>query len=151
MARVTDCRAADLFADPDFEVLCGEAAAECANPALSAPLPDCALYQALEATGATRCFRCDDEQLCGFAFAVLAPSAHNRRRYATVESLFVGAQHRSGGAGVQLMAAVEDAAREAGCEAVFYSAHVGSRLAKLLFLSTDRYVHTNHIFCRRVS
>jgi GNAT superfamily N-acetyltransferase len=149
---IRPCRAAEIFDDPLFPALAGEAAAECANRALSAPSPDRAVYEALEQSGMAHCFRGEAAgELAGFALVLVAPSGHNSMRYATVESLFVSKQHRPGGLGARLMEAVEAAAREAGSEAVFYSAHVGSSLARLLFLSSDRYTNTNHIFCRRLA
>jgi GNAT superfamily N-acetyltransferase len=149
---VRRCGVAEIFDDPRGEELMAEYAQECAERMLTAPEPQRDMYEQLEEIGMAQCFRCAcDEEMAGFATVLLAPSAHNGKRYATVESLFVANEHRSTGAGTELMAVIEDAARAAGCEAIVYSAHVGSRLARILFLSSDRYVNTGYIFMRRLA
>ncbi|HEV2133788.1 MAG TPA: GNAT family N-acetyltransferase [Terracidiphilus sp.] len=149
--EIAACSAEEILAHPLFPSLRDEAAAECANPDLSPVLPDAELYRTLEQSGFAHAFRCGcGEELNGFAVVLFAPSGHNGRRYATVESLFVANAARNGGAGYRLMDVLESAARNAGCEAITYSAHVGSRLARLLFLRSDQYVNTNHIFCKRL-
>lgn len=152
MIEVEACGVDEIFAHPSFAALVAEAAAECANRELTAPSPDRALYRVLEASGSALCFRvgCGDE-LYGFALVLLAPSAHNGKRYATVESLFVGKQFRRTGAWTLLEASIADATRARGCETYFLSAHVGTRLAKLMFMDADRYALTNFVFMRRLN
>lgn len=153
-AVIRECHAVDIFDDPNSAALFEACARECADPGVSAVAPDRAFYEALEGSGSTRCFgvyrrldhTLDRETLCGFAFLLLAPSGHNGKRYATAESLFVSREHRAGGAGTLLMEAIRDAGREAGCEDVFIVAHVGTDLARILFLSGDRFVNTAHVF-----
>lgn len=152
VSEVTACEMAEIFDHPSFPRLWAEAAEECANPDMSAVDPDRAFYQTLEASGYARFFRCGvGGEMYGFASLLVAPSGANGKRYGTVERLFVDRAHRAGGAGSRMMVAIEAAARDAGCEAITYSAHVGTSLARLLFLYTDVYKLTNFIFCRRLA
>lgn len=150
-ATVTRCASADIFADPVSEALFREYALECANALLGPTTPQAALYAALEDAGAVQCFAAHVQGLLsGFAFVILGPAPHyGLRRFATVESLFVARVVRHTGLGVLLMREVEESVRTAGCEAIFYTAPVGSRLARLLFLSSD-YRNTNHVFTKRL-
>ena len=150
-SEVRACSVAEIFAHPSFPALWAEAAAECANPELSPVHPDEEFYQLLEKSGAARCFRCGNgDELAGFAVLLIAPSGANGCMYATVERLFVSREARTTGAGGLMMSTLNQAAAAAGCEAIFYTAHAGSRLAKLLFLSSDLYTLANCVFCRRL-
>lgn len=142
--------AAVIFDDPASAELFEEYAAECANSLLGPVNPQRAIYEALEPTGSVQCFAAYCAGILrGFAFVLLGPLPHYGRRCATVESLFVARAVRSEGLGPTLMRKMEDHARDMGCEAIFYSAPVGSRLARLLFLR-EEYRKTNHIFTRRL-
>lgn len=147
--EVRACQAAEIFDDPASAELFAEYEQECANPLTGSTAPVRAMYEALEGLGVAQCFAAyADLKLCGFAFVLISVLPHYGRRFATVESLFVGgAGRRGGGLGVWLMSAVEAHAKKAGCTAIFYSAPVGSRFARLLFLKKE-YRKTNHIFTR---
>lgn len=148
---VRKCSVAEIFDDPASARLIAEYAEECADKRLKPVAPRRDIYENLEAMEMAQCFRCQyADELFGFALVLLSPSAHNGETYATVESLFVGKEYRALGAGTALMQTIEDAARNAGCEEMFYTAHVGSQLARLLFLSSDLYENTCHVFRRRL-
>ena len=147
---VARCRAAEIFADACSAELFAAYDAECANPLLGPTTPQGAIYEALEATGSVQAFAGYlNGVLCGFGFVILGPLPHYGRKFATVESVFVARVARHSGLGTRLMSELEEFAREAGCEVIFYSAPVGSRLARLLFLSDD-YCNTNHVFTKRL-
>jgi GNAT superfamily N-acetyltransferase len=114
--------------------------------------PDQETYLGIEGVGLAQCFSVRlDGALCGFAVLLLAPLPHyGGRLCATVESIFVSAVAREMGLGVQLMRAVDRYAAHEECAAIFYTAPVNSRLAKLLFLCSDEYTHTNHVFTKRL-
>lgn len=151
MNSVVGCRAAEIFDDPSSTALFEEYARECANPLIGAPEPHRTMYQSLEWMGAAQCFGAYlDSELVGFAFLLMGPLPHYGQRFATVESLFVQGETR-GGLGKSLMKAVEEHAKQNGCAAIFYSAPVGSRLARLLFLCSDEYQNTNHTFTKRLN
>jgi GNAT superfamily N-acetyltransferase len=112
------------------------------------------MYEVLEQRGMAQCFAAyDGEVLRGCAFVVMAELPHygRARKFATVESLFVARAARGTGMGRYLMDAVESYCRSTGCAVLFYSAPAGSRLARLLFLNSDRYTNTNHVFCRSLA
>ena len=145
------CRAAEIFDNPGSMALFSEYERECANVLLGACAPRPAMYAALEASGLAQCFAAyQGEVLSGFAFVLITELPHygQGRRFATVESVFVSREERRGGLGCELMEAVETYARNSGCTAVSFSAPVGSRLARLLFLSGDRFTNTHQIFVR---
>lgn len=151
MAEIRKCRAAEIFDDPSSAELFVEYTIECANPLLRSTAPQRQMYEQLEELGAAQCFAARvDGRLIGFAFVIMSPLMHYGVKFATVESLFVTKAARIGGAGVALMAAVDEYARAAECKAIFYSAPVNSQLARLLFLLADEYRHTNHIFTKRL-
>lgn len=148
--RIASCRAGDIFDDPASAELFAEYAGECANPVTGAAPPVRAMYEALEESGAVRCVAayCDGA-LCGFACVSMVVAPEFEMRWARVERLFVGRAARPTGLGAMLMRRIEDDARDAGCVDIYYSAPIGSRLAKLLFLR-EEYRKTNHIFTRRL-
>lgn len=149
--EIRACRVAEIFDDPASEALFGEYERESANPLLGPTAPKRAAYEELESTGFAQCFAVYvDEALCGFAMVLMGSLPHYGRRYATVESLFVGNASRGGGLGGRLINVVEGHCLGAGCEAVFYSAPAKSRMAMLMFRWEDRYTNTNHVFCRRL-
>jgi|GEM_PF-1032468 len=147
---VFDSTASAIFDDPAGAALIDEYERECANPVLGPTQPQRKLYEALEGCGVAHCFAGEvDGVLRGFAFYLMGtPPHYGDKKCATVESLFVSSEARGGGLGGQLMEAIEKDAKANGCVAILYSAPVGSRLARLLFLSTDRYRNTNHTFTR---
>lgn len=149
--RVSACSVGEIMNDPRSAALFEQYSRECANPLLGPASPEREMYEAMGASGFAKYFAAYvDGVLCGFAVVLTAMMPHYGRIGATVESLFVMREARGSNLGVMLMAEVEGYAREAGCEVVFYSAPVKSRLARLLFLSSDDYSNTNHIFAKRL-
>lgn len=147
---VKPCAASTIFDDPASAALFAEYEAECANPVLGPVSPRRETYEALEAMGLAQCFAVYVlGELVGFAFVVMGEAPHYGRNLATVESLYVHPEAR-GGPGRALMKTVEAAARETGCQAMFYTAPVGSRMAKLLLLMSEAYPNTNLVFTRRL-
>jgi hypothetical protein len=148
MAEIQQCRVAELFDDPRCEELIAEYAAECGNALIGKPAPRRDLYESLEASGLGQCFAAyEGGMLCGFAMVIASVVPHYGLSCATTESLFV---ERGSHSGAELMRAIEDYARAAGCTAFFYTAPLNSRMARLLFLCADEYANTNHVFCKRL-
>jgi len=152
VSEVRPCRAAEIFDDPASEGLFAEYRAECVNPVVGPALaPDKKMYESLEQIGVGYCFGAYREGvLCGFALVVAGKLPGYAEPHARVERLFVSVAARGSRLGVHLMAAVEDCARALGCDGITYSAPAGGQLANLLYLRPDRYVCTNHIFCRNL-
>lgn len=110
-----------------------EYAAECSIPEIGEIKPSALIYASMESKGFQQCFAAyQDEQLIGFASLLTTVLPHYSKRVATLESLFVGAEHRKTGAGTALMQAVEAYAKEAQCKAILYSAPAGGKLEKVL-------------------
>lgn len=150
---VRACRAAEIFEDAASADLIAEYERECANPLLGACAPQWEMYEAVEGLGAAQCFVAyQSKVLAGFAFVLMTVLPHygHGRKFASVESLFVSQAARASPVGSKLMDLLEHHCREAGCVAISYSAPVGSRLERLLFLSNDRYLNTHRVFCQRL-
>lgn len=146
---IVQCRAQEIFDDPDGPLLIEEYSAECAIALLGKPAPRRDMYENLEACGMGHCFAAyEDGRLVGFAMLLIAVVPHYTLSCANLESLFVT---RAASCGGELMQRVEEYARKCGCTAIFYAAPVQSRLAKLLFLQEDLYVHTGYVFARSLS
>ena len=144
------CAVAAIFDDPVAAALFAEYAEECSNPVSGSPLPVRAVYETLEQAGAAQCFAAYQAgALAGFAFVLKTVRPDFGMRYATVERMFAAQRSRGEGLGTELMRAIEADAIEAGCEAIYYSAPAGSRLARLLFLSKGCR-KTNEIFTKRL-
>ena len=145
---VVMCRAAEIFDDPEGADLIREYAEECGNALVGTPVPQRDRYENLEAAGMGQCFAAYvGLKLVGFAFVLVTAVPHYDVKLAAVESVFVT---RSAHCGAVLMTKLNDYAASMGCATIFYTAPVGSRLAKLLFLCSDEYTHTSHVFSRRL-
>lgn len=151
MTRIRQCRAREIFEDPCGPELIAEYARECANALIGKPAPRLDIYENLEASGMGQCFAAYEEEqghkLVGFAMVVVAVVPHYSLSVATLESIFTSRDTNCGG---QLLDAIESYAANLGAEAVIYTAPLGSRMAKLMFLCGDLYQHTNHVFTRRL-
>jgi len=144
--RIRQCRAREIFNDPAGPALIAEYARECGNALIGKPAPRLDIYENLESNGLGQCFAAyEDKQLVGFAMVVVAVVPHYTLAVATYESVFVSRDASCGG---QLMDEIERYAKECGCKALVVTAPLGSRLARLLFLCAEDYVHTNHVFTR---
>lgn len=147
----------DILGAPNAQELIDEYAAECSIEQIGQIYPQEHVYAAIEKSGLAQFFGVyaeattpiETEVLVGFAVLLFANPPHYGIPVGVVESLFVANAHRSGGTGRALLNAIEDAAFEADCKAVLYSAPTNSRFAKLLEVSHD-YVHTNVVYARRI-
>jgi GNAT superfamily N-acetyltransferase len=138
----------EILASP---ALLEEYAAECSIPQIGPINPQADIYKALEGAGLMTFFGAfEGEQLFGFASMVTTINPHYGVKLATMESLFVADEHRSGGSGIDLMAAIEEHATAEGCTAVLYSAPSGSRFADVLEKHRS-YICTNEVYCRSLN
>jgi len=147
---VVKCTAAEIFDHPDGPGLIAEYAEECGNALVGTPAPQRDRYENLEACGMGQCFAAikGGKDLVGFAFVLVTVVPHYDVKLAAVESVFVT---KAAHCGAVLMTKLNDYAASMGCATIFYTAPVGSRLAKLLFLCADEYTHTSHVFSRRLN
>lgn len=132
--------------------LIAEYAAECSIPDAE---PQYMQYEAMEKAGVLQCFGAylpighplDDPILIGFASVLSAVMPHHGKRVATVETIFVSAQHRDSAAGNALLTAAERYAEELDCVAILYLARIGSPFEKVL-LRRHRCVPTHTTYTR---
>jgi len=126
--------------------LLAEYVAECSMPALGQAQPQWEMYERMQAAGILRMFGVYvDDSMVGFASVLVSVLPHYGVRAATVESLFVAAEHRGTSAAARLMKAVEGHAREQECKVVFYGAPAGGKMEGLL---GKRYVRVSSMFCQ---
>jgi len=147
----------DILGAPNAQALIDEYAAECSIEQIGQIYPQEHVYAAIENSGLAQFLGVyvqvqhpiETEKLVGFAVLLFVTPPHYGIPVGVVESLFVSYAHRSGGTGRALLNAIEDAALEADCKAVLYSAPANSRFAKLLEVG-HAYVHTNVVYARRL-
>lgn len=133
----------DIRDHPD---LLAEYAVECSVPALGKIDPQWDTYAALEWAGAMRVYAVfDDFDVVGFSAVLHHVLPHYGALVGIVESLFVGKEHRTSGAGRILMAEIEADARRLGCKAIIYSAPPGSQLEAVL---ETRYPRAGATYCK---
>lgn len=143
--------AAEAFDSPTFVALCDEYRGESLrNPRMLGALPDRAWYE-----------RCIDagllhplgvfvgEELAGLCAVLITPVPHyDGRRIATTETLFVAEAHRASGAGLKLLRAAEQVARDNGVDGLYVTAPSGGRLERIL--PHAGYTETNRVFHREL-
>ena len=95
--------------------------------------PDADTYSALESAGHLICLGAySDGALVGYATAVVSGHLHYGAPYAYSDLLYLDPEARKGPAGLMLMRALADAARERGAKWVAWAAKPGSNLDRLL-------------------
>jgi GNAT superfamily N-acetyltransferase len=143
---IEQCSVRDIL---DSKELISEYASECSIPAIGPIEPQPYIYEAIEASGIMAAFMVRDEgRDVGFAVMLMPVLPHYGKKVATIESLFIAKDSRRSGAGRELMRAVEDHAKAAGCAGILYSAPVGGQLERLLEASKP-YQRTNSVFFRK--
>lgn len=123
-----------------------EYAMECSLPELGYASPQRELYELLEKSGGFQAFGVyEGETMIGFAAVLIYVLPHYGQKVATSESIFISASHRNSSIGCELLAFLEEYARNKDCLAFLYSAPAESRFDKLLSL---RYRHSNNVYLR---
>jgi GNAT superfamily N-acetyltransferase len=123
----------ELEAAPEWPALLAEYAAESAVEGMPPPTGKMETYRALNAGGVLHVFAAwNDGALAGFIFVLAAPLPHYSVVTAVSESFFVAKAHRHTGAGLKLLRAAEDKAREIGSPGLVVSAPFAGRLFKVL-------------------
>lgn len=152
MTEIRKCAVAEIFDDPKCGALFAEYTIECANPMLGPTRPERGRYEAMESIGMAQCFSYrEGGALCGFACLLTAVVPHFGLSHGTVESLFVARTARCAAVWFAFRRVIEDFARESGCGTIFYTAPVGSSLARILSHEDDLYRNTNLVFGRSLN
>lgn len=144
------CAVAEVLAQPNFEALVAEYAAESSLDGLPAPQPQWSTYEALERSGmAYPLAAFVDDVLVGFLVLVVSVNPHYGIPLGVTESFFVSPDARGTGAGDGLRSAAEHQAREVGAVALLVSAPFGGRLERVL--PRHGYEQTNTVWMRRLA
>ena len=107
--------------------------------------PDMATYRQMAASGIWHAIGAFAPELVGIATVLVFGLPHYAgRRVASMESIFVLPAFRGGGAGLKLLRAAEQCAREQGASALMVSTPAGSRLESVMARSS--YRATNRVF-----
>jgi GNAT superfamily N-acetyltransferase len=131
------------------KTLLHEYAQECSIPELGYAYPQPELYALLESSADFQVFGVyDGEVMVGFAAVLIYPLPHYGHKVAATESIFILREHRTKGA--DLMAFLEDYARQRECMAFLYSAPVNSQFDRMLTASKG-YRHTNNVHLRKLA
>lgn len=128
--------------------LLAEYEAESANKRLPPAAANMELFRAIETSGAmfaAGAYR--EDQLIGFVVVISTKLPHYGVLFSTTQSFFVASEHRHTGAGVKLLRAAEEHAKDIGSPGLFISAPVGGVLVDVLSHSRH-YSFTNAVFYR---
>jgi GNAT superfamily N-acetyltransferase len=144
------CSVADLPEMAGFGAFAAEYAAESAIDGLPLPAARLANYLPLERVGALHTIRAAVAGRLAGVITVLAPmNPHYGVPIAVSESFFVAKPHRRTGAGLKLLRAAEDKARELGAPGLLVGAPVEGDLFKVL--PRVGYRETNRVFFKKVA
>jgi GNAT superfamily N-acetyltransferase len=130
---IRPCRVADIENAPTIDALVAEYAEEAGVPEMGPADPQWEQYHKLEDAGVMYCFGVwDGETLVGMCHVLITSVPHFGIPFASFETFFVTKSHRAGGAGLRLLRAAEDLARDFGLKHVMATAPVESVLATVL-------------------
>jgi GNAT superfamily N-acetyltransferase len=145
MLIVEACPVADMIAAASFPQLAAEYVRESLIDGMPQPAPDWDAYAALEAAGLLHGFAASiDGELIGFIAVLVSKLPRYAEPIAVTESFFVASAHRRSGAGLKLLRAAEDMARELGCPGLLVSAPSEGVLVQVL--PRRGYAETNRVF-----
>lgn len=144
---IRKCTIADLENASNISEILEEYAAESAIKGLPHPFAKVDTYKYLETTGAIYPIGAFfDDLLIGYIIVLSPILPHYSVRIAVGESFFVSKAHRKTGAGLKLLHAAEDYAKEATAVGILISAPFGGNLADVL--PHVGYTETNRVFFR---
>jgi GNAT superfamily N-acetyltransferase len=150
VAMVQSSTVAEVLASPRFPELAAEYAKESAIEGMPPPAAKMETYRHLERVGMLHVISAtSDGHLVGFITVLAAPLPHYGMAVAVSESFFVGKEYRKTGAGLKLLRAAEDKARELGSPGLLVSAPFAGDLFHVL--PRVGYAETNRVFFKRVA
>ena len=144
---ISSCTVDEFEREPNLDELFAEYASEASIEGLGECRVQMQMYRQLETAGVLHPIVAhQDDKLVGFLSLLISVVPHYGCRIATTESFFVAKAARAGGAGMKLLRAAEDKARELGVQGLFISAPAGGRLSAVL--PHAGYRKTNEVFFR---
>lgn len=148
--NVRQCTVDEVASAPNIAELMAEYVQEAHNVELPAPNAQWDYYRSLEQTGMLKAYAAfQDDKLIGFISLLCTPMPHHGSMLAVTESYFVASQYRKGGAGLRLLRAAEQCARDVGAPCLMVSAPHGGALEKIM--PRLGYRHANSMFVRSVA
>lgn len=148
--EIRPCTITDIEGAKTLPELLATYAEESSIAELGQPEPCFTTYRSLEAAGSLRPIGAFGPELVGFVFLIVYGLPHYAgRRVGSLESFFVLPRARKLGAGLQLLRAAEDQARDLGATALLVSAPHGGRLDAVL--PRSGYRPTNRVFARSIA
>ncbi len=131
--------------DPYYHDIINGYADECAIEGMPRPKPDGRVYQQLINNGVMFPFTARIHPfLIGFIALLVTPNPHYGCLIGTVESFYVLPEHRSSGAGLQLLARARQHATTLGAKGLLVSAPADGTLSAVL--DGMNFMHTNEVF-----
>ncbi len=133
MADVRKVPVSALFAMPEFKALCDEYAKEAGNTEFGEWSINRTMYIATEEDGFGQAFAVfDEDKLVGFAYAALTVQPHFQRvNVLAVDALFVAEEARRTGAGLRLIQALKNHAREMKADGLLLGARFNTAAYRL--------------------
>ena len=145
--NIRKCTVAEIEQAGALRDLLEQYGVESSSPEFGEVSPCFDLYRAMEAGGGLHILGAFAPGLVGFAAVIAYGLPHYAgRRVCAMESFFVDLDHRHTGAGLRLLAAAEDLARELGAVALMVSAPTQGRLEQVL--PRRGYRHSSQVFVR---
>lgn len=130
---------------PEFDELIEEYAAESSIVGMPKPAAKVESYRVYEGLGMLHAFvAVQGSSMIGFISVLTPVLPHYGRTVAVAESFFVAAAYRKTGAGLKLLEAAEDAAKQVGSPGLLVCAPFQGRLFEVL--PRRGYTETNRIF-----
>ena len=139
---IRKCSIADIEAAPNAIQILAEYEHECATPGVGKAVPQWDIYRAIESTGVMQAFGAYVEgHLVGFITVTVMRHPHYAELIGSYESYFVLSEHRGSGAGMALLRAAKEHARELGAVGLFVNSAPGSNLDRVLTGIGARHTH----------
>jgi GNAT superfamily N-acetyltransferase len=140
-----------LYEDPNFANLIIEYTEESELKELAPIKINVDLYEHMNQLGVLHVIAAfDDNHMLGFAIITVSPNLHYSKKIAATESFFVGKNYRKSGAGMRLLAAIEEKSKELGATCIFVSAPSNSKLQEVMDKHKG-YRETNRIFLKSLT
>lgn len=142
MVVIRKCSISEIENDPNADRILAEYEHECATPGVGKAVPQWDIYRAIESTGVMQAFGAFvDGHLVGFITVTVMRHPHYAELIASYESYFVLADYRGTGAGMALLRAAKELAKERGAVGLFVNSAPGSSLDRVLTGIGARHTH----------
>ena len=141
--RQVSCK--ELYSDDKFNELIKEYEVECLVDGFPAADLQLNMYRMMELGGNFHLIAAYiNDELVGFVTMIVNVLPHSGKLFGSVESYFVGQNHRKHGPGLDLLHAVEWLAKQCGAVGLLVTAPKGGKLARVM--PRAKYKQTHEVF-----